>query len=152
VAEAARRKGLESKFVFDEDVPTWVIGDPVRLRQILLNLVSNAVMFTEKGSIALQVSRQGQSSSGVLLRFTVTDTGVGIHVSSQARLFDSFTQADNSTTRKYWGTGLGLTISKRLAELMGGMIGVSSESGHGSSFWFTVHLLVSDKASLSISP
>jgi CheY-like chemotaxis protein len=152
VAEAARHKGLESKFVFDEDLPTWVIGDPVRLRQILLNLLSNAVKFTDKGSIALHVSRQEQSSSGVVLRFTVTDTGVGIPLLAQARLFESFTQADNSTTRKYGGTGLGLTISKRLAELMGGTIGVTSESGRGSSFWFTVHLPVSDKTSLSISP
>jgi CheY-like chemotaxis protein len=144
VAQAARRKGLESILVLDEDLPGCVIGDPVRLKQILLNLLSNALKFTETGSIRLQVSREDRNrGSRARIRFTITDTGLGIALPAQAKLFESFTQADNSTTRKYGGTGLGLAISKRLAELMGGTIGLDSELGRGSSFWFTVDLPVS---------
>jgi signal transduction histidine kinase/ActR/RegA family two-component response regulator len=152
IAQAARCKGLESILVFDEDLPDCVIGDPIRLKQILLNLLSNALKFTEKGSIKLQVSREDRNlASGARIRFTITDTGVGISLPAQAKLFESFTQADNSTTRKYGGTGLGLAISKRLAELMGGTIGLYSEPGRGSSFWFTVDFPVSVRT-LSVAP
>ncbi len=152
VAQAVRRKGLESIVVVDEDLPAWVVGDPIRLRQILLNLLSNAVKFTERGSIGLNVSSERHKDPpSSAIRFTITDTGVGIPRPTQAKLFASFTQADNSTTRKYGGTGLGLAISKRLSELMGGSIGVESKPGSGSSFWFTVDLPVSRKQSLSIT-
>ncbi len=153
IAEVARSKGLESILLFDEDLPACVIGDPIRLKQVLLNLLSNATKFTTRGSITVHVSREDttrESRAGI--RFTVTDTGVGIPLEAQARLFESFTQADNSTTRKYGGTGLGLTISKRLAELMGGTIGVNSAPGRGSSFWFTVEFPVSWQRSASIAP
>ncbi len=153
VAQAVRRKGLESTVLFDEDLPARVVGDPIRLRQILLNLLSNAVKFTERGSIGLHVSRERSNDAlSSAIRFTITDTGVGIPLPTQAKLFASFTQADNSTTRKYGGTGLGLAISKRLSELMGGSIGVESEPGSGSSFWFTADLPVARKECSSIAP
>ncbi|MDM8551694.1 response regulator, partial [Desulfobacterales bacterium HSG2] len=121
----------------DRDVPTHLRGDPVRLRQILLNLANNAVKFTEKGEITVCVSGEKESGAGVLLRFSVTDTGIGIPKDRVSSVFESFSQADVSTTRKYGGTGLGLAISKRLAEMMGGEIGAESEEGKGSTFWFT---------------
>jgi signal transduction histidine kinase/ligand-binding sensor domain-containing protein/CheY-like chemotaxis protein len=152
IAEAARRKRLESILVFDEGVPDCVIGDPIRLKQILLNLLSNALKFTETGSITLRVSREDRNCGPrARIRFTITDTGMGISLPAQAKLFESFTQADNSTTRKYGGTGLGLAISKRLAELMGGTIGLDSEPGRGSSFWFTVEFPISMRTS-SVAP
>jgi len=138
IAQAAQRKGLNSHADVEEKLPPWVIGDPVRLKQILLNLLWNAVKFTESGSITLRVCQDEQSANGkITVRFIVTDTGIGIPPEAQRFLFQSFTQADESTTRKYGGTGLGLAISKRLAEMMGGAIGVDSASGRGSSFWFT---------------
>jgi hypothetical protein len=118
-------------------------GDPLRLDQILLNLTSNAIKFTTAGTIAVRVSRVEDSSEDVLLRFEVQDEGIGLRPEEQARLFTAFEQADGSITRKYGGTGLGLAISKRLVVMMGGMIGVASEYGRGSTFWFTVRL---DKA------
>ncbi len=152
IADAARRKNLDLSLEFDRDLTNWAVGDPVRLRQILLNLLSNAVKFTEKGGVTVHVSQDLQNVPGrVLLRFTVSDTGIGIPAETLSRLFQSFTQADTSTTRKYGGTGLGLAISKRLAELMGGTIGVSSESGRGSTFWFTVDLPVSERIAPSIA-
>lgn len=146
VAETARSKGLDLTLTFNGDVPNCVIGDPIRLRQILLNLVSNAVKFTEKGSIRLIVSQDPvEHRDRAVIRFTVIDTGLGIALDARERLFESFTQADNSTTRKYGGTGLGLAISKRLAQIMGGTIGVDSEPGRGSTFWFTVELPLATK-------
>ena len=141
IAETARRKKLKVLIHFDAGLPHWLIGDPVRLRQILLNLLSNAVKFTDIGEIAIRIRLEAGTQAGlVALRFSVTDSGIGIPVEAQSRLFQSFTQADQSTTRRYGGTGLGLAISKQLVELMGGSIGLESEPGRGSTFWFTVKL------------
>ena len=137
-AEAAR-KGLGLEIKMEADVPRWIVGDPTRLRQIFLNLLSNAIKFTERGSITLAVSR-AQVGSAAQLRFGVTDTGSGIPEEAQARLFQNFTQADRSIARRFGGSGLGLAICKQLAQAMGGAIGVVSEVGKGSTFWFTIAL------------
>ncbi len=148
IAQAAHRKGLDVHADVEEKLPPWLLGDPIRLKQILLNLLWNAIKFTETGAITLRVCRDGQRDDGrVVLRFTVTDTGIGIPLETQSLLFQSFTQADESTTRKYGGTGLGLAISKRLAEMMGGAIGVDSEPGRGSSFWFTAEFCATTETS-----
>src|SRR5205814_8821265 len=123
-----------------DDLPAWIEGDPTRLRQILLNLLSNAVKFTDSGSITLSVSRQGRGAAGAQLRFAVSDTGPGIPRDRQHLLFQNFSQLDRSVTRRFGGTGLGLAISKRLAEAMGGAIGVESEPGIGSTFHSTIAL------------
>jgi PAS domain S-box-containing protein len=133
-------KGLELLFRVEPDVPVNLVGDPLRLGQILLNLAGNAVKFTRQGEIVVAASLQERDGRGVLVRFSVTDTGIGLTPEQQGRLFQSFSQADTSTTRKFGGTGLGLAICKRLAELMGGEIGVESEPGRGSTFWFTARL------------
>ncbi len=141
MAARAHAKDLELVTLVESGVPSFVCGDPGRLRQVLLNLVSNAVKFTETGEILIRVKLQeDQGQAGVLLRFDVVDTGIGLRPDQQAKIFDSFTQADASTTRRYGGTGLGLSICKQLVELMGGQIGVESEFGRGSRFWFTVRL------------
>lgn len=131
-------KSLELIVHYDKAVPAWVRGDPMRLRQILLNLIGNAFKFTELGLVALWVRIEQQTEQGILVRFAVKDTGIGLSEEQQNKLFKSFSQADSSTTRKYGGTGLGLAICKQLTELMGGTIGVSSEYGHGAEFWFTI--------------
>jgi PAS domain S-box-containing protein len=134
----AAEKELELSCSVEAETPERVLGDPGRLRQILTNLIGNAVKFTEQGHITVRVGLSGESSRGdPVLRFEVTDTGIGIDPSGLHRLFESFSQADGSTTRAYGGTGLGLTISKQLVELMGGEIGARSEPGLGSTFWFT---------------
>jgi signal transduction histidine kinase len=133
-------KGLSLSHRIDPSVPTQLKGDPLRLRQILLNLLSNAVKFTEEGGVALEVAGGGETEEAVNLRVLVRDTGIGIPEETQTRLFQSFTQADASTTRKFGGTGLGLAICQKLVELMGGSISVASRSGHGSTFSFVVPL------------
>jgi len=133
-------KGLELIVKVDPDVPNDLVGDPLRLAQILTNYANNAVKFTDEGEIAIEVEQVENAEHEVLLRFLVRDTGIGLSEAQKGKLFESFSQADTSTTRKYGGTGLGLAISKRLAELMGGGVGVDSELGAGSTFWFTARL------------
>ena len=140
LAEQAHEKGLELSCLFPAAAPTALRGDPGRLRQVLTNLVGNAVKFTVAGEVILKVAVEGQTGEAVMMRFEVKDTGIGITRQARQRLFQAFTQADSSTTRKFGGTGLGLTISKQLAELMGGEIGVESEPGKGRTFWFTARL------------
>jgi signal transduction histidine kinase/CheY-like chemotaxis protein len=137
----AQSKGLRLNLQLESSVRLPVRGDPVRLRQVLGNLISNAVKFTERGSITVSLRRIGETAAQHQLRFEVRDTGIGISQAGQARLFQAFSQADASTTRLYGGTGLGLAISKRIVDLMGGRIGVDSEPGMGSTFWFEVPLL-----------
>jgi PAS domain S-box-containing protein len=138
MAALARHKGLKYLCSIAPDVPAAVRGDSGRLRQILTNLVGNAVKFTQQGGISVQANLIRQVDDDVLLRFAVRDTGIGVSAEQQRKLFDKFTQADTSTTRRYGGTGLGLAISKQLVELMGGQIGVASTKGNGAEFWFTV--------------
>jgi PAS domain S-box-containing protein len=135
-----REKSLTLTTLIDPELPALLVGEPVRLRQVLLNIVGNAVKFTQQGGVSISV-RPEQPPGGPALRIEVSDTGIGIAPQNQARLFQSFTQADSSTTRKYGGTGLGLAISKRLVELMGGQIGVISQAGQGSTFWLTLPLV-----------
>ena len=133
----AQKKELELLFKIDADVPLAMVGDPLRLRQILTNLVDNAIKFTEHGEVTVSISTVAAGAETVDLRFAVADTGVGLTQEQIGRLFNAFSQADNSTTRKYGGSGLGLTICKRLVELMSGEMGVTSEPGVGSTFFFT---------------
>src|SRR6185436_14924399 len=135
LAERAHKKNIELACWIEPDVSTRLRGDPIRLRQILANLVSNAVKFTEKGEVLVHVTRLEENAQRFVARFEVKDTGIGISPQAMARIFQEFTQADGSTTRKYGGTGLGLTISKQLVTLMGGTIGVDSTPGQGSRFW-----------------
>jgi two-component system sensor histidine kinase/response regulator len=137
VAEAARAKGLELIIELAPHTPLQLIGDPLRVGQILVNYLNNAVKFTERGEVSLGVTMLEHAERQVLLRFDVRDTGIGIDPVQQARLFTSFQQADSSTTRRFGGTGLGLAIAKRLAALMGGEVGVDSTPGHGACFWFS---------------
>jgi len=140
VAITAHEKGLEYVAMVHPEVPSLLCGDPGRLRQILINLVGNATKFTEKGEVAVRVSLEDEDTTHATIRFGVSDTGIGVPQDRMDRLFQSFSQVDSSTTRKFGGTGLGLTISKQLAEMMGGQIGVESEEGKGSAFWFTAVL------------
>jgi two-component system sensor histidine kinase/response regulator len=130
-------KGVELNVFLDPAVPAALVGDPVRLRQILMNLVGNAVKFTQKGEIFIDAVLDEMVDDHARIRFCITDTGIGIETQNLDRIFSSFSQADDSTTRRYGGTGLGTTISKQLVELMGGQIGVDSLPGQGSTFWFT---------------
>jgi PAS domain S-box-containing protein len=136
----AHEKGLEFICAVAPDVPAHLSGDPGRLRQVLLNLAGNALKFTHQGEIAVRVALVAETDTDVVVLFSVKDTGIGIAPEKQARMFEKFTQADASTTRRYGGTGLGLAISKRLVELMGGEIGLVSDEGRGSEFWFTIRL------------
>jgi PAS domain S-box-containing protein len=134
----AREKGLELTCSIAPDVPTALKGDAGRLRQIIINLVGNAIKFTHAGSVELQIRKDAENADTATIRFIVRDSGIGIAADKQRLIFEPFTQADSSTIRKYGGTGLGLTISKRFAELMGGHTGVESTEDKGSTFWFTV--------------
>ena len=137
MATKAQENNIEYICLIEENVPNFLKGDPTRLRQIIINLSGNAVKFVTKGEVLLQVSFFEEKNNTVSLRFEIIDTGIGIPKENIGRLFQSFSQADASTTRKYGGTGLGLTISKQLVELMGDEIGVKSKEGEGSNFWFT---------------
>ncbi len=144
VAEKAIFKGLELVFDIAHDVPINLIGDPLRLSQILINYVNNAIKFTETGEVDIQIRRQSTIDDDVLIYFAVRDTGIGLKHGQINQLFRSFQQADATTSRKYGGTGLGLAISKKLADLMGGEVGVESEYGKGSTFWLAVHLKIGE--------
>jgi CheY-like chemotaxis protein len=140
LAGRAHDKNLELATLIDTDVPGQLRGDPGRVRQVLLNLVGNAVKFTQRGEVFINVSKESEDSSQVCLRFSVRDTGIGITKTVQDQLFEPFVQADGSTTRRYGGTGLGLALSKQLVHMMGGEIGLHSSLGEGSTFWFTACL------------
>ncbi|XLZ70104.1 response regulator [Massilia sp. SR12] len=140
VAPKAAGRKLELVFDIDPALPPMLVGDPLRLGQVLINYTSNAIKFSEQGRIAIRVRKQAGTGRGCLVRFEVSDQGIGLSEAEIARLFVSFQQADTSTTREYGGSGLGLAICKELAELMGGEVGVSSQPGRGSTFWFTAQL------------
>ena len=143
VLPRAGAKGIEVRSDVTRQFPTTLRGDPARLRQILINLAANAVKFTDEGHVVVRVTQEYLNTHGVGLRFEVSDTGIGIPEDARESLFDPFTQADSSTSRQYGGTGLGLAICSRLIELMGGRLGLESEVGEGSTFWFEIELLPS---------
>src|SRR5213076_2134831 len=143
-AQKAHDKGLEFLIQVAPAIPEQLLGDPLRLGQILTNFVNNAVKFTERGEIGLNIELVERTGEKVQLKFSVRDTGIGMTREQSAKLFQPFTQADMSTTRKHGGTGLGLTISRRLVELMGGRIWLESEPGLGTTFFFTVWLGVGE--------
>lgn len=151
-AARAQNKGLEITGLVHAAVPTGLRGDPGQLRQILTNFVGNAVKFTDKGDVTVQAFLEKDLADAVVVRFEVTDSGIGILPEVQARLFQPFTQADSSTSRKYGGTGLGLAISKQLAEQMGGNVGITSQPGRGSTFWCTARFLKQTISPLAIMP
>jgi len=140
LAEPARRKGVELGLWCEEDVPQKILGDPGRFRQIVTNLMGNAIKFTDRGEVSATLAVESSGSGQPLLRVEIHDTGIGLTPEQQARLFRSFSQADSSTTRRFGGTGLGLAISRHLIEAMGGRIGVESAPGRGSTFWFVLPL------------
>ncbi|HQU14398.1 MAG TPA: ATP-binding protein, partial [Thermodesulfobacteriota bacterium] len=140
VEPQARFKGLATFLRVPSNVPFLLRGDPLLLRQVLLNLLGNALKFTERGEVGVRVTLESETPRQATVRFEVVDTGIGISAEAQRRIFDRFTQADESITRRFGGTGLGTTISKEIVEMMGGTIGVRSEPGRGSTFWFTVEL------------
>ena len=142
----AHQKGLELNCLIEPDVPEALSGDPSRLRQVLVNLLGNSLKFTERGEVNLRVQREAAKEDTISLHFSVEDTGIGIPVEKQAGIFEAFTQADGSTARRFGGTGLGLTICRRLVEMMGGRIWVESVVGQGSTFHFTASFGISKAA------
>ncbi|MBZ0105477.1 MAG: response regulator [Sulfuricella denitrificans] len=150
-SQRAQLKGLELICDIDPALPHHLRGDPGRLRQILANLTDNAIKFTEQGEVLIRVHLQEETSTRLQVRFEVLDTGIGISSQAKSRLFQSFSQADGSTTRKYGGTGLGLAISKQLIELMDGEVGMNSQEGKGSQFWFTAQLEKPGETSIPLS-
>ena len=148
----AAEKNLNLAGIVEHEVPPHVMGDPTRLRQILINLVGNSLKFTESGSVSIRVQFIRQDNVTDSLRYSVTDTGIGVSESKVQTLFEAFSQADNSTTRKYGGTGLGLSICRKLTEMMGGTIDVESRLGHGSTFHFTTTLPVVDQCPITPDP
>ena len=147
VRPQATAKSIDLEIHYPDTSPRWFCGDPVRIRQIVLNLLTNAVKFTEEGGVTVDVSCQPVRDGAALVKVAVRDTGIGISLEQQSRLFQSFTQADASTTRKFGGTGLGLTISKQIVLIMNGSIGLESRPGQGSTFWFEVYLPLADTSS-----
>jgi len=156
VSEIVRKqvndKGIELIIFIDHKLPSLFKGDPVRLQQIILNLVSNAIKFTEKGEVFIEISKGEIIEDRINVKFSIKDTGIGISEENQKKLFTAFTQAESSTTRRFGGTGLGLAISKRLTEFMGGEIGINSEEGKGSEFFFDVWIKLSDEVQKHIKP
>ncbi len=152
LASQVHKKELELTHLVHADVPRMLVGDPGRLRQVILNLVGNAVKFTKQGEIAVEVRAENESEDAVTVRVSVTDTGIGIPQSRIDRLFRPFSQVDASNTREFGGTGLGLVIAKRIVEMNKGRIGVESRIGHGSTFWFTARLEKSQKPALPHAP
>src|SRR6185436_4603263 len=140
LAIKADEKGLELAYDIGPDVPAGIVGDPVRLRQVLSNLVGNAIKFTEHGHVLVDVREEKHGDGCTMLHFEISDTGIGVPADKQATVFEAFSQADGSTTRQFGGTGLGLTISATLVDMMGGRIWVESQPGAGSTFHFTVAL------------
>jgi two-component system, sensor histidine kinase and response regulator len=147
----AQQKGLELNCEIEPDVPERLVGDPTRLRQVLLNLLGNSLKFTETGEVNLRVQREAASEESVTLHFAVADTGIGIPADKQAAIFEAFTQVDGSTARRFGGTGLGLTISRRLVEEMGGRIWVESTLNQGSIFHFTASLGIPTQVAADVS-
>lgn len=140
LAARAQEKGLELSVFVDPAMPHWLMGDPVRLRQVMTNLTGNAIKFTEKGEVVVHVRSEREDETTIWVRFEVRDTGIGIPPEARESIFEAFGQADSSTTRKFGGTGLGLTLSRRLIEIMGGTLELNSEFGRGSTFWFILPL------------
>ena len=151
-AEAASNKGIELVLDVGEYVPEHAIGDPGRLRQVLINLIANAIKFTDSGEVIVRARRHDSSGPGVLVHFEVSDTGIGLTPEEQARVFSTYSQVDSSTTRTHGGTGLGLAIARMLTQLMAGEIGVESEKGSGSRFWFTARFREAEGKRRATSP